>query len=252
MGPSARQTDAITESELNNGVDSKSNILKLNPFIDHGVIKVGGRLTNANLPVSQKHPIILPKNHSKTLYGVRETFWPIDGRNTTRHIVRQCVRCCRVNPCEINYLMGNLPENRCGPVFIKERRHRSRAKAETYVCVFVCFATKAVHLELASDLSSEAFLACLKRFFSRRAPHFGGLWEAAVKSFKKHFTRITGNALLTFEQLHTYVVEMKAILNSRPLTPLSSDPDDLLPLTPGDFLIGTSLMSFPQKDLRNV
>ncbi|XP_043475035.1 uncharacterized protein LOC122506784 [Leptopilina heterotoma] len=216
--------------------------------------------------------------------------------------------------------MGNLPKERtsfsrpflqvgvdfCGPFFTKEHRHSNRTKIKTYVCVFVCLATRAVNLELANDLSTEAFLACLKRFFSRRclsrsihsdngtnfvganstlkelfkeidsvtrnsniqaylsekgiswhfipprAPHFGGLWEAAVKSFKSHFTRIAGNSLLTYEQLHTYVVEIEAILNSRPLTPLSSDPNDLLPLTPGHFSIGNSLTSLPQHDLRNI
>lgn len=56
----------------------------------------------------------------------------------------------------------------CGPFFTKEHRHRNRTKVKTYVSVFVCFATKAVHLELVNDLSTEAFLACLKRFFSRR------------------------------------------------------------------------------------
>ena len=185
----------------NNKIDSKSSFLKLNPFLDQGIIKVGGGLITANLPVSQKHPIILPKNHfiskiiirgehiarmhagaNATLYGVRETFWPIDGRNTTRHIVGECVRCCKTNPGELNYIMGNLPKNQvsfsrpfvnvgvdyCGPFFIKERRHRNRTKMKTYVCLFVCLTTKAIHLELASDSSAEAFLACLKRFFLRR------------------------------------------------------------------------------------
>lgn len=88
--------------------------------------------------------------------------------------------------------------------------------------------------------------------FHPKAPHFGDLWEAAVKSFKKHFLKVAGSTLLTYEQLHTYVVEIEAYLNSRPLIPLSTDPNDLLPLTPGHFLIGTSLTSFPQADLRSV
>ncbi|XP_033229513.1 uncharacterized protein LOC117181054 [Belonocnema kinseyi] len=255
-----------------------------------------------------------------TLYSVREIFWRIDGRNTTRHIIRQCVKCFRTKPRESEYIMGNLPQNRvsffrpfvnigvdyCGPFFIKERRHRNVTIVKTYVAVFVCQATKAVHLELASDLTTGAFPACLKRFFARRgrsqsissdnatnfvgankelrelyktiqsiennkgkkscfvkngifghfipprAPHFGGLWEAAVKSFKTHFTKVSGTSLLTYEQLHTYVVEIEAILNSRLLTPLSSHPDDLLPLNPGHFLIGTPLTTLPQADLRNV
>lgn len=85
-----------------------------------------------------------------------------------------------------------------------------------------------------------------------RAPHFGGLWEAAVKSFKTHFTRIAGNTLLSYEQLHTYVVEIEAILNSRPLSALSCDPNDLIPLSPAHFLIGSSMTSISQDDLRDI
>ena len=90
------------------------------------------------------------------------------------------------------------------------------------------------------------------QFIPPRAPHFGGLWEAAVKSYKHHFTQIAGSSLLAYEQLHTYVVEFEAILNPRPLTPLSTDPNDLLPLTPGHFLTGSSLTSLPQDDLGQI
>ncbi|XP_051167314.1 uncharacterized protein LOC127285375 [Leptopilina boulardi] len=223
-------------------------------------------------------------------------------------------------PRESNYIMGNLPTNRvsfsrpflhigvdfCGPFYTKEFRLRNRTKVKTYVSVFVCFATKAVHLELVNDLSTEAFISCLKRFCSRRgipktiksnngtnfvgadnelktlfqkidltiknekvkdylsdkgttwtfnpprAPHFGGLWEAAVNSFKKHFTRIAGTSLLSYEQLHTYVAEIEGILNSRPLTALSSDPNDFNPLSPAHFLIGSLMTSIPQEDLRSL
>ena len=78
--------------------------------------------------------------------------------------------------------MGNLPEARvtesrpfthvgvdyCGPFLIKEKQHRNRKQIKVYVVVFVCLATKAVHLEVVSDLSSEAFIAALRRFTSRR------------------------------------------------------------------------------------
>lgn len=76
----------------------------------------------------------------------------------------------------------------------------------------------------------------------------GSPWEASVKSFKHHFLRTVGDALLTYEQLKTYTIEIESILNSRPLPPLSPDPNDYRPLTPGHFLIGEPLTSFSRAD----
>lgn len=132
----------------------------------------------------------------------------------------------------------------CGPLFIKEKKYRNRSRIKVYICVFICMAVKAVHIEIVSDLSTEGFLAALRRFIARRGvpthlysdngtnfvgancelkelyalleseqfkkdvhtyattkritwhfnppltPHFGGIWEAAVKSFKHHFRRV--------------------------------------------------------------
>ncbi|KAF8783232.1 hypothetical protein HNY73_013424 [Argiope bruennichi] len=52
----------------------------------------------------------------------------------------------------------------------------------------------------------------------------------------------------TLKKLNTLVVEIEAILNSRPLSPLSVDPTDLQPLTQGHFLVGSSLLSFTEQD----
>ncbi|XP_043263948.1 uncharacterized protein LOC122404113 [Colletes gigas] len=323
-----------------NELNKHSKLLRLNPFIDEfGVLRVGGRLTNANINYSHKHPILLPRSnhvtdiiirhaHTKhwhpgvqnTLAIVRQHYWPIDGKNRTRYIIHKCIACYKVNPKPPNYLMGPLPKNRliqtrpfentgldyCGPFFIKEKKFRNKIKLKSYVVVFVCFSTKAIHLELVTDLTTETCIAAIKRFFARRgksknlysdnatnfvgaknellnvralllsanhndrimyklanegvnwhfspprSPHFGGLWEAGVKQFKHHLYRTVGDSLFTYEQLNTFIIEIESILNSRPLIPLSSDPNDMSVLTPAHFLIGDSLMSIPEHHFQDI
>ena len=68
---------------------------------------------------------------------------------------------------------------------------------------------------------------------------------------KTHLRAVVGDTLLNFEELYTILTEIEACLNSRPLTELSSDPEDLEPLTPGHFLIGGQLNSLPEKNFNN-
>jgi hypothetical protein len=89
-------------------------------------------------------------------------------------------------------------------------------------------------------------------FIPPRAPHFGGLWEAAVKSTKFHMNRIVGNTPLYFEELATVLSKIEAILNSRPLVPSSDDPEDTSALTPGHFLIGRPLVALLEPNYQDV
>ncbi|XP_055715552.1 uncharacterized protein LOC129809615 [Phlebotomus papatasi] len=320
-------------------VPRQSRVAKLNPFLDDSqMIRVGGRIQASNLTVEQKHPILLPPKHHLTrlisdmthlqtchggphmiLATMRQMYWPLRGLDVAKATVRQCIRCFRCNPKAAHQIMGNLPPARvqfsrpfqrvgidfCGPFQIKLPLRGGRS-TKMYVCVFICFISRAIHLELVSDLSTEAFLASFKRFIARRgkptdvfcdngknfvgasshladvqqflsekttrhiitknaaddnisfhfipprSPHFGGLWESAVKAFKRHFYRVIGNERLTQEAFTTVLAEIEMCLNSRPLMPQSDDPSDLEVVTPGHFLIGQSLNTLPAHDVSNV
>ncbi|XP_063361754.1 uncharacterized protein LOC134650741 isoform X2 [Cydia amplana] len=209
-------------------------------------------------------------------------------------------------------IMGNLPSLRlepgfafmscgvdyAGPVYVLNRRGRGAKPQKAYICLIVCFTTRAVYLDLVTSLSTEGYLLALKRFISRRgkpnviysdngrcfvgamkelssflqdnasniiecaandninlhfnppyAPHMSGLCERAVQSCKYHLKRVVGNANLTFEEFSTVLAQSEALLNSRPMHPLSTDPNDLSALTPAHFLIGRPLTAPPCKDL---
>ena len=187
-----------------------------------------------------------------------------------------------------------------GPILIKYDHVRKPVIVKAYVCVFVALTVKAVHLEVVSDLTSDAFIACLRRFIARRgypsllwsdhgtnfvgaqreikelftflekqstqstvhefclaqqiewrfipqrSPHFGGIWEAAVKSFKGHLRHIVGDVKLTYEEATTVLAQIECCLNSRPLIPIGNT-DELDVLTPGHFLIGQPLTALPDR-----
>ncbi|CAA9996049.1 unnamed protein product, partial [Nesidiocoris tenuis] len=89
------------------------------------------------------------------------------------------------------------------------------------------------------------------RFNPPLSPWMGGLWEAAVKSAKTHLRRITSGRLLTYEEMATLLARVEAVLNSRPLCPLSSTDPHAAPscLTPGHFLVGGPLIGPPEYNL---
>ena len=87
------------------------------------------------------------------------------------------------------------------------------------------------------------------KFIPEHAPHFGGLWEAAVNSFKTHLRKVAGNVKLTFEEMVTVLTQIEACLNSRPLVAVPPDDDEIEALTPGHFLIGRPIEALPDPAL---
>lgn len=89
-------------------------------------------------------------------------------------------------------------------------------------------------------------------FIPAYSPNFGVLWEACVKSVKYHLKQVLINTSLTCKQFTTLIIEIEGILISRPFTPLSSEPDNLPALTSAHFLIGQTVTSIPEADVRQV
>ncbi|XP_055623555.1 uncharacterized protein LOC129766984 [Toxorhynchites rutilus septentrionalis] len=88
------------------------------------------------------------------------------------------------------------------------------------------------------------------RFNPPEAPHFGGIWEANIRQTKALLVKQTGRAALSFEEMSTVLARIEAVLNSRPVTQLSDDPEDLEPLTPGHFLIFRPLTAVARLEVK--
>lgn len=161
----------------------------------------GGGLANAPIPESAKHPILIPGKshlaillvnhyHQLTLHGgpkiiqslLQQHFWIVGARNLIRHIVFQCVDCFKRHPKFRQPIMADLPTSRycqgrpflnvgidyAGPFTYKTGPRRNSPRAKCWFALFICMSTKCIHLELVSELTTQAFLACLDRFVGRR------------------------------------------------------------------------------------
>lgn len=183
-------------------IASKSSLLSLNPFIgEDGLLRVGGRLTNAPIPFNAKHPIILASHpfvslifqqaHLQALYAgtqltiitLRQQFWLLRARNLVRSIIYKCITCVRERAAQPHQLMGNLPSLRvspstwsflhcgldyAGPIQIRASGGRGITARKAYIALFICLSTRAIHLELVGNYSTPAFLDAFTRFCSRR------------------------------------------------------------------------------------
>lgn len=263
-------------------------------YIDSlGLLRVGGRIDKSNVTYDQKHPILLPKTahfstlivrhlHKESLHigcaalqtTIQRRFWIILLRNLCRKVKRSYLTCRRFSKPSPMPFMGNIPSSRfsesntfpitavdfAGPFLARETPRRKSSVVKVYLCLFICLSTKAVHLELARGLSTEAFIDVLDKFVARRGrtrrflsdcgtanyyqelcawltsqktqeditchsanlgvnwdfnpprtPHFGGLFEAAVKSAKSLLLKIVGNHSLTISELDNTFIKVSTL-----------------------------------------
>jgi hypothetical protein len=194
----------IEQKALQNhrAISSKSRLLQLNPFLgEDKLIRVGGRLSNALISPSKKHPIILASHplimliirhaHLRSLHvgtqltlaTLRREFWIIRARSIVKTVINRCVVCTRERAATPTQLMGNLPTVRvtpparaflhcgidyAGPISIRSMSGRGVKSRKAYIAVFICMATRAIHLELVESYATSAFLGAYSRFCSRR------------------------------------------------------------------------------------
>ena len=307
----------------------------LTPFLDKdGLLRVGERLGRSGLPENTIHPVlsstksyiarllaryahilVLHAGPSTTMAWLSKKFYIPQVKQLLKGISRRCIICQRTYAKTSSQLMADLPEVRvtpahsfssvgvdyAGPFVYKEGNRRKPTICKGYVAVYVCLSTKAVFFDLVCDLTTDDFLASLRRFSSiygvparvfsdngsnfvgarselvrlkkllhststqqslqqfsfdkdcqwsfspSRAPHFGGLWEAAVKSMKTLLLKTTGSQTLWHDELLTLLYEAASILNSRPLTSLDAqDPNGPSMLTPAHFITGRQLNQLSQ------
>ncbi|XP_063042981.1 uncharacterized protein LOC134437423 [Engraulis encrasicolus] len=298
-------------------VSKKSVLYKLDPRLEDGLIRVGGRLTRGSLPEEAKHPLILAKGqHVATLLlrdlhqrlghsgrnhmlsTLRRKYWITGANSAVRRIVAECCICRRYHARMMGQKMADLPKERVlpdhppftnvgldyfGPIEVK----KGRGTVKRYGVIFTCLSSRAVHLEVASSLDTDACINALRRFICRRgqvvriqsdngtnfigaerelrealsslnqtqiegalrqqgikwsfnppaASHFGGVWERVIRMVRRILNSVLRQQRLDDDGLHTVMCEAEAILNDRPITKLSDDPNDLEPLTPNHILL---------------
>lgn len=116
------------------------------------------------------------------LSNLRLQYWPLGGKSYIKKLIHKCLTCFRFRATRAQQIMAELPPNRAtmsksfqrvgidlaGPILIKQSRIRKTVETKACISLFVCIVTKAIHLELLSDLTTDKFLLALKRLIARR------------------------------------------------------------------------------------
>ena len=180
--------------------DFKLQQKQFNLFKDEkGIWRCGGRLSHAEVPYAVKYPVLLPRTdplstlivqeaHERVFHnGIRETltevrrrFWIPKARSLIRRIIHGCVLCKKFEgapykappppPLPTFRVKEDPGFTHTGVDFagpLKVRCGEGPAD-KVWICLFTCLVTRAVHLDVVPDQSTQSFLRCLKRFAARR------------------------------------------------------------------------------------
>ncbi|GFS75590.1 integrase catalytic domain-containing protein [Trichonephila clavipes] len=156
----------------------KSPLRSLHPFIDeHGLHSI------SELLIKEQHIAHLHAGPTLLAHVLRQSHWILGSRKLINKCIRKCLKCNKFKTSTTTpQLMGNLPKHRAtlerpffscgidyaGPVLIKCNKGRGTKSTKGYIALFVCLATKAVHIEAVGDLTTDSFIAALRRFSARR------------------------------------------------------------------------------------
>ncbi|GFX68995.1 integrase catalytic domain-containing protein [Trichonephila clavipes] len=175
---------------------------------------------------------------------LREKFWILRARRIVRNIIQNCVKCKRYNAGPVKSESVSLPADRvrnagvfevigidlAGPLFLKNGE-------KVWVVLYTCAVYRAVHLEL------------IQRIKWKFNPPTAAWWERLIRVLKDLLKRTLGNAVLTYEELLTVLCDCESIVNSHPLTYVSEDSEDLIPLTPAMFMMSSASLDVTDLDL---
>ena len=305
--------------------NNSTKLHKLNPFMDsHDILRVGGRLTQAALHPHVKHPAILPKGHhvsrllikhyhekiqhqgrGMTINELRSNgIWVLGCSSEVSSLIFNCIKCRKFRKHSQEQKMADLPHERMeatppfvysgmdcfGPFYVKD----GRKELKRYGLLLTCMCSRAIHIEVLDDLTTDAFLNALRCFIAIRgnvrqlqsdqgtnfvgarnefqqlmkgieqervkelgcsfvmnspaSSHMGGVWERQIRTVRSVLTSILDQsaARLDSSSLRTFLYEVMAIVNSRPLTVEHlNDPLGPEPLTPNHILTMKSSIIAP-------
>ena len=165
---------------------------------DREVLRCKGRMENAELTEATRYPILLPSSDrftdlviedshtrilhsgvSQTLSSIRMKYWIIRGRATVKKVLRKCVLCKRLEggpykmppmaPLTKTRVSEAIPFSRTGLDYLGPLHTKDNGVVKKiWICLFTCFVTRTIHLEIVSDMTTTAFLFCLRRFIATR------------------------------------------------------------------------------------